>query len=372
MPLSPEPKGAPRPLRPSGARAATSPAGGARQDWLALVRREASQLGRIARSDRHWSMPFGAALASGTPLLVGAYFGHLAYGLVSSLGGMVFLYLPLSSLQHRMVWLMACGFGMISCYTLGLLSHLVAPILVPVLIAMAVLVMMCVRLYSVGPPGGLFFIMSTAIGAYTPLTVEQFPTLVGLNALGCLLAGIVAFFYSLYALRLSPPQAPAAKAVAGFDVMVLEPVVIGSFAGIALGIAQLLQMDRPYWVPVSCLAVIQGASLRAVWNKQLQRILGTVFGVGVAWACLVGAPGPWAVAAMVMALSFVVETLVVRHYASAAVFITPLTILLADAATLGHGSPALLIRARLVDTVLGALIGLSAASVCTTAGFVPA
>lgn len=325
---------------------------------LARLRREAAHLGRFARSDRHWSMPFAAALASGAPLLVGAWFGHLAYGLVSSLGGMVFLYLPSTALQHRMVWLMACGFGMITCYTLGLVSHLVAPMLVPVLIAIAVLVMMCVRLYSVGPPGGLFFIMSTAIGAYTPVSVEGFPTLVGLNALGCLLAALVAFFYSLHDLRRRPPQPAGAAGIPGFDVLVLEPVVIGSFAGIALGIAQLLQMVRPYWVPVSCLAVIQGASLRAVWNKQVQRILGTGVGVAVAWACLAASPGPWAVAAMVMTLSFVVETLVVRHYGSAAVFITPLTILLADAASLGQGSPGWLIRARLVDTVLGAVIGL--------------
>ncbi len=244
-------------------------------------------------------MPLAAALASGSPLLVGAYFGHLAYGLVSSLGGMVFLYLPATSLRHRMVWLMACAFGMVACYALGLVSHLVVPILVPVLIVIATLVMMCVRLYSVGPAGGLFFIMATAIGAYTPLTIEQFPTLVGLNALGCLMAGAVAFFYSLQALQRRPPQAPAPQAPPSFDRMVLEPVVIGSFTGIALGLAQLLHMARPYWVPVSCLAVIQGTSLRAVWNKQLQRILGAGVGVGLAWACLVTSPGPWGAAAMV-------------------------------------------------------------------------
>jgi hypothetical protein len=41
--------------------------------------------------------------------------------------------------------------------------------------------------------------------------------------------------------------------------------------------------------------------------------------------------------ALMMALSFIIEVLVVRHYGLAVVFITPLTILLAEAATLGHG-----------------------------------
>lgn len=56
----------------------------------------------INASDRLWQMPFAAALASGLPLLVGAYFDRMDYGLVSSLGGMVFLSLPNTPLSHRM------------------------------------------------------------------------------------------------------------------------------------------------------------------------------------------------------------------------------------------------------------------------------
>jgi hypothetical protein len=106
---------------------------------VVFARRELSHLTHVQPSDRHWTMPFAAALASGAPLLIGAYFGNIAYGLVSSLGGMVFLYLPATALPHRMVWLMACAFAMVTCYTLGLTSHLVAPMLIPVLVFIAVL-----------------------------------------------------------------------------------------------------------------------------------------------------------------------------------------------------------------------------------------
>ncbi|WP_370659645.1 FUSC family protein [Massilia polaris] len=61
-----------------------------------------------------------------------------------------------------------------------------------------------------------------------------------------------------------------------FDFVIFDSIVIGAFVGIALVLAHALQLDKPYWVPVSCLAVIQGSSLRAVWSKQLQRIIGTV------------------------------------------------------------------------------------------------
>jgi hypothetical protein len=69
----------------------------------ALMREELRHLTTIQASDRVWQMAFAAALATALPLLVGAYFNRMNYGLVSSLGGLVFLYLPSTPLYHRMV-----------------------------------------------------------------------------------------------------------------------------------------------------------------------------------------------------------------------------------------------------------------------------
>ncbi len=123
--------------------------------------------------------------------------------------------------------------------------------------------------------------------------------------------------------------------------------MIGAFVGLSLAIAQALQLDRPYWVPVSCLAVIQGVSLRAVWNRQLQRVLGTAIGMLLAWSLLSLPLDPWRIALLVILLVFVIESLVVRHYGLAVIFITPLTILLAEAATLGAAPLAELIAVAL-------------------------
>jgi uncharacterized membrane protein YccC len=71
----------------------------------------------------------------------------------------------------------------------------------------------------------------------------------------------------------------------------------------------------------------------------------------------------WSISLIMMLLAFVIETAVVRHYACAAIFITPFTILLVEAATLGHDSPSPLMQARFFDTVLGCLVGL-AGGVC--------
>ena len=55
----------------------------------------------------------------------------------------------------------------------------------------------------------------------------------------------------------------------------------------------------------------------------------------------------WSVSLLMIALSFLIETLVVRHYALAIVFVTPLTIFLAEATRLGQTSPEAMLQARL-------------------------
>lgn len=326
--------------------------------FKAILHAEMRHLLAFNASDRSWQMPFCAALANGLPLLVGAWFNHLDYGLVSSLGGLVFLYTPNTPLSHRLVSLMASAFGLSACYALGLMCHFVPALLVPVLTFIAIMVSMVCRYYLLGPPGSLFFVMAAAIGAYTPLEIEQLPLFVGLLTMGALLACLIAFFYSLYVLRRQASEKPQPLPPASFDFVIFDAVVIGAFVGISLALAQLLHLDRPYWVPVSCLAVIHGASLRAVWNKQVQRIVGTGIGLLVAWGLLTLPLDKWSVSLLMMLLAFIIETLVVRHYGMAAIFITPLTIFLAEATQLGHGSPDALLLARLLDTVLGCAVGL--------------
>lgn len=328
-----------------------------------LILRELHHLAAISASDRRWQMPFCASLASGLPLLVGAYFGHLEYGLVSSLGGLTFLYLPNTPMAHRMLMLMASAFGMSACYTLGVMGHFVPLLLVPVLSFIAVVVSMVCRFYRIGPPGSMFFIMTAAIGAYAPIDILQVPLFVGLLTMGCLLACLIAFFYSIYILRLQPAQPETPLLPATFDYVLFDSVVIGVFVGGSLALSQALALERAYWVPVSCLAVIQGGSLRAVWNKQIHRIAGTGAGLLLAWGLMSLPLDAWTVSLVMMALAFIIETLVVRHYGLAAIFITPLTILLVEATQLGQGSSNAILQARFLDTILGSLVGL-AGGVC--------
>lgn len=326
----------------------------------ALVR-ELRRLSTFNASERPWEMPLAAALACGLPVIIGAWYGQMAAGLAGSLGGLVFLYLPATRLSDRMAALMACAFGLVASFALGILSSVYEPLTIPVLALVAAAVTMICRFYAVGPPGSLFFVMTAAIGAYSPARGPAAAAQVGFIAMGCTLAILVAFFYSLHALRRRPGASQAGRSF-DFGFVVADSVVIGAAVGISLAIAQLLQLQRPYWVPVSCLAVIQAASLREAWRKQLQRIAGTALGLLLFMLFAMMPLSAMGVALLLTALTFMIETLVVRNYALAVVFITPLTILLAEAGNLAVDLPRGVLLARLVDTVIGCLVGLAAAA----------
>ncbi|MCC3263850.1 hypothetical protein LLE87_37390, partial [Paenibacillus polymyxa] len=80
------------------------------------------------------------------------------YGLMASLGGMVFLSLPNASLPIRMMMLLAASFGMVACYALGALTQFWPTATIAALTLMAMVVNMVCRSYRLGPPGSLFFI----------------------------------------------------------------------------------------------------------------------------------------------------------------------------------------------------------------------
>jgi hypothetical protein len=212
------------------------------------------------------------------------------------------------------------------------------------------------RFYRIGPVGGLFFVMAAAIAAYARIAPAQIPFYVGLVFLGAFGAMVLAFIYSAWRLwgHACPPVAPPAPAT--FEVVVLDSVIIGACVGLAQAAAEALELDRPYWASVACLVVVQGATFRAVWSKQIQRILGTAGGLALAGLLLALPLGPWGRCLLMMGMTFVVETLVVRHYAISAVFITPLSIFLVEAAK-AHPEAGPLVQARFFDTLLGSAIG---------------
>ena len=137
---------------------------------------------------------------------------------------------------------------------------------------------------------------------------------------------------------------------------------MAGFVSLALLLALLLNLTNPYWAAISCFLIIQGIHLRTMWIKQIHRLLGTIVGMGLAGWMLSWGLSIWGVALTVLIMMLFIENLVDRHYGLAVIFITPLTIFIAE---YGSGLPLSeqvyqsVIQARLFDTAIGCLVGLS-------------
>lgn len=133
---------------------------------------------------------------------------------------------------------------------------------------------------------------------------------------------------------------------------------VGVAAMIAGGIGAFMGLDRAYWaIAASVLMLYQGLDLTRAMQRGLERTLGTFAGLGLAAALLSAHPQGLALAAVIMVLQLLIEMVVVRNYALATIFITPIALVVAEAAT-PAGDIATLLIDRGVDTAIGCAVGL--------------
>jgi uncharacterized membrane protein YccC len=326
--------------------------------WLTFIRHEVDQFITIKSVNRPWQLPVASAMAMGGPVLVGAWTHHLNAGLTASLGALVFLYLPERPFLARLRSLAMSVIVMMACYWVGSLSAIERAYQAPGLAIVTTMATLYCRAAVVGgPPGSLFFVIAASIGASSQ-TIAVNPNRLGLVFWGCLWGFAVAVFYCLLkpAVTSNIPLSSAKKLIRGSFA---NSVLIGMVVGASLLLAQWLQLENPYWVPVSCLAVVQGANFREIWNKQLHRMIGTTLGLLMISAIFqTPLSSDWQIAGWIVLFSFAIEMTVTRHYATAVMFITPMTILLADAGQAHQSSLWSLAQSRLVDTAVGCCVGL--------------
>ena len=325
-----------------------------------LISGEVEHLMAVNQSRRPWHMPLIAAIAISFPVFVGAYFEALSAGIKASLGAMIILNLPFGgSLPQRMVTVMAWGFAIALSFALGLIAQQLAFIKIPIFVLVAFAIVFFGRYYNQPPPAGLFVMMSTAIALFIPVPLTQIVAATGLVMLGSGFALIMALLYSLFLLATRKRTNLPAQSYQPETVS--ESIMVAGFVSLALSIALVLAMPYPYWAAVSCFIIIQGIHLRTMWIKQFHRLLGTLIGIGVAAWMMSWQLTLWQVAAAILMLMLCIESLVDRHYGLAVIFITPLTVFIAE---YGSGLPPSqqlyqeVIQARMLDTALGCIIGL--------------
>jgi uncharacterized membrane protein YccC len=145
----------------------------------------------------------------------------------------------------------------------------------------------------------------------------------------------------------------------------LAPLALRTALGCALaGYASLaLGVGRPYWALVTAASLYQ-ANLTLTWSRGVQRVVGNLVGVLLfAAVAPLAHAHPAALVLCCLAFNFGAEALISRNYWLGSVCVTPMALLVTEFA--GYQQPGQLIVERVVDTVVGALVGLAAAVAVT-------
>lgn len=299
-----------------------------------------------------------AAFAVGLPTLVGAAIDQFAASINASMGGLIILYLRQTKFTHRMITMGLCAFGMTLSFTLGLLTSFHPVLSAFTLLLSVFLVTVICRYYALPPPGTFFFIVAACIGRTIPFDIALVAERIGVLMFGSMSACLVALLYSViqvYFLKQDLPDPPP-KPDSRIDAIIIESAIIALVVAGSYLFARSIGMENPYWVPISCAAILQGATFREIWHRNVHRIFGTAVGLVLTWAIFSLSPSNWMLAICIIVLSFLIEYLVTRNYGLAVIFITPLTVIYADSA-LYQGDANLLLVNRLADITLGSIVG---------------
>jgi uncharacterized membrane protein YccC len=61
-----------------------------------------------------------------------------------------------------------------------------------------------------------------------------------------------------------------------------EALIIGIAMALSIATGKFFKLEYPYWIPISCLAVLQGVNVGHIWQRGIHRVLGTLIGLGIA------------------------------------------------------------------------------------------
>lgn len=308
------------------------------------------------KSERHWHIPILAALSVGIPLFIGYLFGNLSSGVLASTSGLLILYTRYVPIVNRMITLMTCSFVFILSYFIGALGAFnlwVAPLILLIYVFFLNLI---IRFFEVKPPGNFFFILIFSLSICQKFDLTTLPERVGIITLGTISTCVLAFVYSLLTMKNYSLSDETILFKKSKRVDIGESAILATTIGISLLVATIFKLENPYWVPVSCAAIMQGATRRRIWERGINRVVGTFIGAGFAWFLLSLHISGLAICIVIISLQFMVEILVVRQYAIAVIFITALTIFLAEAGHPSHTEEQS-IYIRFFNILLGCFIG---------------
>lgn len=316
------------------------------------------QLFKFNKTDRAWHLPVVAGFCVAIPLLLGLLYSDIASGKTASIGALVILYIQSEKLVNRMMILMVCGFGFILSFAIGVIFSFDVW-LTPLILALYTFGVhySLNRLELIRPPGNFFFVMVASIAISLPHNPTVIANNIGNFSIGVMIACMIALFYSILMLPKISSKPDVVILQKNAYINMTESIIFGLTIGLALLVAIFLKLENPYWVPISCMAVMQGVNTKHIWVRAVQRVLGTFVGLGLTWFVLQMNITTLGICICILLLQMIVEFLVVRNYGIAVVFISMLAIFLVETNMNLMENPTHLITIRFFDILIGSIIG---------------
>jgi hypothetical protein len=314
---------------------------------------------------KRWPLGLQAGIAQATPVLVGVAIGQESLGLIAATGAFTLLHMSALPTVERVRVLPIFALVLVVAAALGTVA---APSTLAVgigLIAVSIAAGAGYFAFRVGPPGPVFVVLVFGLTTHATAPVDGVRHLSPGAAVGAIAAGATfACIVAAAPLTLGRHRAIVARPMReilpgpSLDATGRELLLRVSIVAVVATVVSLAFVDptRAYWTVGAGIAVIGARAGRShAARRGLHRIVGTILGailyVALAW---ISVP-PVAIAFILGGLQFIVEILVVRNYALALVFITPLVLILTSAAT-GGADPAT-VTERVIDTIVGGALG---------------
>ena len=307
---------------------------------------------------------FRIALGLAIPLSVLLVTGNISWAMYAGFGAFTGIYSRYEPTTVRLRRQLLIGALLAGCVTLGAtlaqigesipeLASSWLSLVVAALVAGGAATLITSR--GIKPGGAVFPLFAVAaVAAAPPAAPIWVAALVaGLSATGCVLLGLLGHW--------AGERHPAAGFQPGQQSFTRAEMAaeFGRYAGAALvaGILGLASgLPFPYWAQIAAVVPLSAPGRPAQVERGLHRVVGSTLGIVTTGFLLSFPAEAWQLVVWVVILQFLAETYVLRNYALALLFITPLALLMVQLANPQPVGP--MLQARVLETAIGVVVGI--------------
>ncbi|WP_160240765.1 FUSC family protein [Enterococcus faecalis] len=214
------------------------------------------------------------------------------------------------------------------------------------------------RLYKIEKPGPYFSVMFVSIGASSNIEFSQIPMMSLFFIIGIIVSIVLAVIFTFFdkqpieIYRIEPLK----TRLISDPSVILDSYLYATILFFATYISFSLSLYNPYWLVVSCAAILQGNKLKDAYTRHIQRIIGTIIGLLLAAVLLEINLSILDQMLVISILYMVVDFFKKKNYTFLLFFSTPMALMLSN--LVHHQYITTLIQYRFICIILGSLIGL--------------